>query len=67
MLTKKINFYDTAPSYGFGKVETILSKLLKNNRSKIFLSTKAGLYKKKTLLLNKLICLILVLNLLKNN
>ncbi|OUV60961.1 MAG: hypothetical protein CBC82_07440 [Cellvibrionales bacterium TMED122] len=44
---KKINFYDTAPSYGFGKVETILSKLLKNNRSKIFLSTKAGLYKKK--------------------
>ena len=44
---KKINFFDTAPSYGFGKVETILSKFLKNKKSKIFLSTKAGLYKKK--------------------
>lgn len=44
---KKINFFDTAPSYGFGKVENILSKFIKNKRSKIFLSTKAGLYKKK--------------------
>ena len=44
---KKIYFYDTAPSYGFGKVEIILSEFIKNKRSKIFLSTKAGLYKKE--------------------
>ncbi len=44
---KKINFYDTAPSYGYGKVEKILSSLIKKRRKNIFLSTKVGLHKKK--------------------
>lgn len=44
---KKINFFDTAPSYGYGNVEITLSESIKKKRSRIFLSTKAGLYKKK--------------------
>jgi len=44
---KKINYYDTAPSYGLGRVEKILSKLLQKQRSNLFISTKVGLYKNK--------------------
>ena len=50
----KINFYDTAPSYGYGKVEQILSSLIKNKRNKIFLSTKVGLHKKKNTAFNQI-------------
>ncbi len=50
---KKVNFYDTAPSYGYGKVEKTLSFLLNKKRKKIFLSTKVGLYKKKNTAYNQ--------------
>ena len=42
-----INFFDTAPSYGNGKVENIIGQFIKEKkikRSKIIISTKGGLY-----------------------
>ncbi|WP_165041395.1 aldo/keto reductase [Dysgonomonas sp. ZJ709] len=38
-----INFWDTADFYGGGANEELLSKVLKENRDKIFLATKFGL------------------------
>jgi aryl-alcohol dehydrogenase-like predicted oxidoreductase len=38
-----INFWDTADVYGAGANETLLSKILVANRSKIFIATKFGL------------------------
>lgn len=38
-----INFFDTAPVYGFGKSEEILGKLLKEYRDKVIIATKVGL------------------------
>jgi aryl-alcohol dehydrogenase-like predicted oxidoreductase len=37
-----INFWDTADFYGKGENERLVSKVLKGNRSKIFISTKFG-------------------------
>jgi len=37
-----INFWDTADVYGNGKNEELLSKVLKENRDKIFIATKFG-------------------------
>jgi aryl-alcohol dehydrogenase-like predicted oxidoreductase len=37
-----INFWDTADMYGFGHNEELISKVLKTNRSKIFIATKFG-------------------------
>ncbi len=37
-----INFWDTADFYGNGKNEELISKVLTENRSKIFLATKFG-------------------------
>ena len=30
---KGVNYYDTAPSYGYGKVEKILSEILKKKKT----------------------------------
>jgi aryl-alcohol dehydrogenase-like predicted oxidoreductase len=38
-----VNFFDTAPVYGFGHSETLLGKTLKHVREKIILATKCGL------------------------
>lgn len=38
-----INFWDTADFYGGGANEILLSKVLKENRDKVFLATKFGL------------------------
>jgi len=38
-----VNFFDTAPVYGFGKSEEILGNLLKPYRKNIYLATKCGL------------------------
>lgn len=38
-----INFFDTAPFYGFGHSEQILAKALGERRKDIFLATKVGL------------------------
>ena len=38
-----INFWDTADFYGGGENEKLLSKVLKENRDKVFLATKFGL------------------------
>ena len=38
-----INFYDTAPAYGFGHSEKLLGKTLKSLRDKVILATKCGL------------------------
>jgi len=37
-----INFWDTADVYGNGANEKLISKILKPNRSKIFIATKFG-------------------------
>jgi len=37
-----INFWDTADFYGNGENERLISKVLKENRSKIFIATKFG-------------------------
>ncbi|SVE18174.1 uncharacterized protein METZ01_LOCUS471028, partial [marine metagenome] len=45
-----INFFDTAPVYGFGHSEEILGKTLKPFRDKVVYATKCGLrWEKKTL------------------
>ncbi|HJO57016.1 MAG TPA: aldo/keto reductase [Nitrospinaceae bacterium] len=45
-----INFFDTAPVYGFGHSEEILGKTLKHVRDKVIYATKCGLrWKKKSL------------------
>jgi len=45
-----INFFDTAPVYGFGHSEEILGKTLKHVRDKVIYATKFGLrWKKKSL------------------
>tara|TARA_B100000959_G_scaffold98909_1_gene104592 strand:- start:173 stop:1117 length:945 start_codon:yes stop_codon:yes gene_type:complete len=45
-----INFFDTAPVYGFGRSEEILGKTLKHVRDKVIYATKCGLrWKKKSL------------------
>ena len=38
-----INFYDTAPVYGFGRSERLIARALKNKRDKVILATKCGL------------------------
>ncbi|MCM8769624.1 MAG: aldo/keto reductase [Candidatus Omnitrophica bacterium] len=38
-----INFFDTAPVYGFGRSEEILGKALKGKREKVIIATKCGL------------------------
>ena len=38
-----INFFDTAPVYGFGRSERLIGKALKPMRDKIILATKCGL------------------------
>lgn len=38
-----INFFDTAPVYGFGHAESVLGAALKGHRDKVFLATKFGL------------------------
>ena len=38
-----INFFDTAPVYGFGHSEELLGKTLKSVRDKVILATKCGL------------------------
>ncbi len=38
-----VNFFDTAPVYGFGKSEEILGNLLKPYRNRIYIATKCGL------------------------
>lgn len=37
-----INFWDTADIYGSGTNEELISKILKNNRNRIFIATKFG-------------------------
>ncbi len=45
-----INFFDTAPVYGFGHSERLIAKALKGKRDQIILATKLGLrWKKETL------------------
>ncbi|MCZ6513326.1 MAG: aldo/keto reductase [Nitrospinae bacterium] len=45
-----INFFDTAPVYGFGRSENLLGKALKPVRDKVILATKCGLrWDKETL------------------
>ncbi|MCG6553953.1 MAG: aldo/keto reductase [Candidatus Magnetominusculus sp. LBB02] len=38
-----INFFDTAPVYGFGQSERVLGKAIKRFRDKVVISTKCGL------------------------
>ena len=38
-----INFFDTAPVYGFGHAEELIGKTLRSKRSKVILATKCGL------------------------
>lgn len=38
-----INFFDTAPVYGFGRAERLLAKALKGKRDRVILATKGGL------------------------
>lgn len=38
-----INFFDTAPVYGFGRSERLMAKALKGKRDKVVLATKLGL------------------------
>lgn len=41
---KGVNFYDTAPVYGFGESEKVVGEFLKNiPREKIYIATKCGL------------------------
>ena len=42
-----INFFDTAPVYGFGLSETLMGKALKDVRKKVIIATKCGLRWKK--------------------
>ncbi len=39
-----INFFDTAPVYGFGKSEELLGMLLSSVRKKVIIATKCGLW-----------------------
>ena len=41
-LDKGVNFFDTADSYGDGRSEKFLGKLIKSTSEKIFVTTKAG-------------------------
>ena len=38
-----INFFDTAPVYGFGRSERLIAKALNKKRDKVILATKCGL------------------------
>jgi aryl-alcohol dehydrogenase-like predicted oxidoreductase len=38
-----INFFDTAPVYGFGRSEQVLGEALKSVRSRVIIATKCGL------------------------
>jgi len=38
-----INFFDTAPVYGFGRSERLIAKALRGKRDRVILATKAGL------------------------
>ena len=38
-----INFFDTAPVYGFGRSEELIGKTLKSVRSEVIYATKCGL------------------------
>lgn len=38
-----IDFFDTAPAYGYGHAENLLGRVLKTDRAKIFVATKFGL------------------------
>ena len=43
-LDQGINFFDTAPVYGFGHSEEVLGRALKGRRDKAVISTKCGLW-----------------------
>jgi len=43
------NFWDTADAYGAGKNELLVGKALKKHRGKVFLATKVGNVKDRTL------------------
>ncbi len=38
-----VNFFDTAPVYGFGESERVLGRVLKHVRDKVYIATKFGL------------------------
>ncbi len=38
-----INFFDTAPVYGFGESEKIIGRILKPYKNKVYIATKCGL------------------------
>ncbi|GHV37508.1 aldo/keto reductase [Synergistales bacterium] len=38
-----INYFDTAPAYGFGHSEQVLKKALEGHRDKVYVATKCGL------------------------
>ncbi len=42
-----VNFFDTAPVYGFGRSEELIGEALKSRRDKVFIATKCGLRWKK--------------------
>ena len=42
-IDKGINFFDTAPVYGFGKSEELLGNILSSVRKKVIIATKCGL------------------------
>jgi aryl-alcohol dehydrogenase-like predicted oxidoreductase len=47
-LDNGVNLIDTAPMYGYGRSEEIISKAIKGRRNKIVLATKCGLVWDKT-------------------
>jgi len=42
-IDRGVNFFDTAPIYGFGRSEEVLGEVLLGMRQKIFIATKCGL------------------------
>jgi aryl-alcohol dehydrogenase-like predicted oxidoreductase len=41
-MDRGVNFFDTAPGYGFGKSEELLGKALKGKRNEVIINTKFG-------------------------
>jgi aryl-alcohol dehydrogenase-like predicted oxidoreductase len=41
-IDRGVNFFDTAPGYGFGKSEELLGKALKGKREQVIINTKFG-------------------------
>ncbi|WP_343208462.1 aldo/keto reductase [Anaerolentibacter hominis] len=44
MLENGVNFFDTAPTYGFGQSEINVGKFIHDKRDKVILQTKCGVY-----------------------